>query len=328
VAGDERNALKASLEAGVINREQYDAIVARIESERTEGLSRDVRRRLLGAGLLLLAVLVAFIAVAYLSMGQRLALGSVSLAALSGLAAMTWRDPSKIDLSRGLLGVAVFDAIVVLLLARWERYLYLESHVAALVAVTAFGAVLGIRENSTWLASSSFAALYVGLVTAGIPYGWDATAWILAFAVGFAVGVVVLVWAWSLGALPFLRNRYVRRRKVLSQLARGHLVLFDIYLFYGIVVWQTRFGFTSATDFAFTGVVPFLVALAAVLYARNTRDTKLLNVATILIAVIAWMVVPVSGGFFVWPAAILVTAGALIYLGTRKRVQQTVGPSA
>lgn len=314
-----RDSLRAALRDGVISREQYDALIARMQTDHAEGVSADVRRRLVAAGLLLLGILAVFLAVAYLTMGQRLALVSIGLGASAALAAYVWRDPSKVDLSRGLLGLAVFEAMLVLLLARWERHIDLEAHVAMLVAVAGFGAGFGIQQNSTWLATPSFVALYVGLVTAGLPVGSDFSIAVLAFSAAFALGVVGLVWAWGRGAMLRAREGYVRRKRVLASLARGHLVLFDIYLFYGLVILLYRLRLATTESLAMAGFPPFLVALVAILYARKTRDPKLLTVGAILLAVVAWIFVPISGTFFVAPVAVLVTAAALIYLGIRRR---------
>ena len=324
--GGSVESLEAALRDGVITQEQYDALVARLGADRETRLSEDLRRRLVGAGLLLLGAFVVFLALTYLSMGQRLALVSAALVATSCLAVMFWRDPAKVDLSRGLLGLGMFEAMLVLLLARWERYLGLEAHVGALVVVAGFGAILGIVQNSTWLASPSFLALYVGLVTAGLPVGSDFLVGVLLFSVVVAAGVVGLVWAWRRGALKGLHDAYVRRQRALGQLARGHLVLFDLYLPIGLSALLIRppVG-VSMEAYAVIGLAPFLVALVAVLYARAVRDPKLLTSASLLMVAVAW--VPWARSV-VLPVAILVTAGVLIYLGIQRRRPMPTSKSA
>lgn len=310
----EVESLGAALREGVISQEQYDALVARLQRERAAQVSTEMRRRLLWVGLVLLAILVVFLSASLLTVGQRLVVVVVALFPSVGLAARFWPDPEKFHLSRGLLGLAILEGMVALLLARWERYLGLEPHLAGLVAVTAFGAILGIQQNSTWLASPSFAAFYAGFLTLGYPMGTDFFGTVLGVSIALAVGVVIIAWAWKMEKLVALRDAYERRKTVLGQLARGHFVLFTLYLFPALLF---LLGAWNTAQVSLAGLVPFLVALVGVLYARRMNDWKLLSVSSVLLALLAWLVVPFTG-VFVWPVAVLVTAGVLIYLGVRR----------
>ena len=323
----ETDSLDSALRDGIITREQYDILKARQHAERSEQVSDQVRRRLLWVGLLLLAVLVFFLSIAFLTVGQRLLVTGGGLVATLVGAVLLWRDPNKVHLSRGLLGLSMIETMVVLLLARWEGYLNLEAHLSALIAVTVFGALLGIYKNSTWLASPSFVAFYIGFVTVGLPLTPDLYLAALAVSIGAAVLVVGVVWTWRLGGLIRLRDAYMRRAMVFGQLARGHFLLFNLYLLVGLAVLFSRLQIPYDVIGPVTGLMPFLVALVAVLYARSTNDPKLLTVASVVLALDAWFFVFASGNFYVWPVAVLVTAGILIYLGVRRRSRPIVGVS-
>lgn len=310
--------LESALRDGVITREQYDALVARMGRERSEEISDRTRRRVLWIGLVLLGILVLYVSVSFLTVGQRLALVLGALIATVAGAAFWWRDPDRFDLSRGLVGLAVVEAMIALFLARQESYVSQDEHLAILIAVTSFGALLGIRQSSTWLASPSFFALYVGLVSVGFSYLTEVHVVALAASVTIAVASAAIVAAWHAGYLAGLRDAYERRRRVLGQLARGHLLLFGLYLPVGILIVLPRAGFVDEPFLSFAVLPSYLVALVAVLYARWTQDAKLLTTSSVLLALVTWLFLLASGRVYVWPVAVLVTAAVLIFLGVRR----------
>lgn len=311
----EEESLEAALREGVISREQYEVLVAKMVRDRLEEISERTHRRVLWIGLVLLGILVLYASVSFLTVGQRLTLVLGALIATAIAAVLFWRDREKFDLSRGLVGLAVVEAMIALFLARHESYVSQDTHLLVLIAVTSFGAFLGIHQNSTWLASPSFFALYIGLLSVGFSFQTEVHVLALGVSVTIALAVAGMVGAWHAGYLLKLRDAYARRRGVLGQLARGHLVLFGLYLPVGILIVLPRAGFVDESVSWLVALPSYLVALIAVLYARWAKDVKLLTTASILLALVTWLFLFASRRVYVWPFAVLVTASVLIFLG-------------
>lgn len=312
--GDDRSSLEEALRDGLITKDQYEALRERFEARHARQATSRISRRLTWTGLVLVGLFVLFYAAFFLDEAARIALTTGVLAVTAVLAAALWKDPERVHLSRGLLGLAVLEGVALLLLLRLTGDLPLGPYLVGLILTTLAGTGFGIRENSTWLASPSAAAFYVGIVPAGLPLDRTFIEAVFAVSVALAVLVALLVAAWETGRLHDLRAAYLRRRESVSQLARGHLVLFVLYTILALIVLEP-FGIRGAASDA-VGTVPFLLALAALLYARYTGDEKLLTVSSLLLAGVAWAFLWVTHRFLLfWPAGVLVTAAVLIYLG-------------
>jgi len=331
LADRDRNALEAAVRDGLITHDQYEALRSRLEAEKAHREAETVGRKAMWVGLVLLAIVGAFLAFVFLDLGQRIVLLGVAVAITAGISAWLLRDPGKTTLSRGLLGLTIFEASLLLLLATQDGRIPLEWSVAILATATSFGLILGIYEDSAWLASPSVASLYLYLYFSGVMFGYDFWVPLLIVSVAIALGVVGLTAAWHAGRLVRLRQAYLRRRASLGQLARAHLVLFDLYLAAVLPFVVFRSVPSDTVTFSLLGLVPFLVALVAVLYVRWSSDPKLMTVSSFLLVAVAWIFVFVSGRFYgwpfyLWPTAVIVTAAVLIYLGVRR--QRATAPSA
>jgi hypothetical protein len=310
--------LEGALRDGVISREQYDVLAARMRLERREETSERTRRRILWVGLVLLGILVIYLAGSYLiAAAERLVVVSVGLVATAIAAIVFWRDPEKFELSRGLVGLAVVEAAFALVLVRQAGQLPQTELQILLAAVCGFGVLLGIHQNSTWLASPSFFAFYAGFFFVGVPYQTEFQLAVLGLSLTIAAIVPVILWAWHEGQLRSLQDAYVRRQRALGQIARGHLVLFGLYLPFGLLIASPRIGLPYDGYWLY-GLPSFGIALLAILYARWRTDEKLLMDASILLALVSWLFLYLSRSVYTWPLAVFMTAAVLIYLGVRR----------
>ncbi|MFQ6013231.1 MAG: hypothetical protein ACE5LS_06270 [Thermoplasmata archaeon] len=317
-------ALEAALREGIISEDQYEALKARLARERTRETTGLAARRLLWTGLVLVASLVIYVTTVFLDYQQRIAILGVGLGITFGLALWLWRQPGRFTLSRGLLGLAIFQFAILLLLLQAFQSIPGSALLVALTIVTILGASLGIRENSTWLATPSVVSFYIGFLggPGGALVSFDTlleTTLIVSLVI--AVLVAVLLWAWRRGQLRSAHAWYLRREAALGQLGRGHFVLFTVFVFLVLVVLAPsgrRFFFDQAPVTA--SLIPFGIALAGLLYAWRTENTQLLAVASFLILLLTRLLVPFSG-VTLWPIAVSVTAALLIYLGLRIRGQ-------
>lgn len=316
------DSLKSALRDGVITKEQYEALRIRLQTERAGKAMNLAARRLVWIGLILIGILVVSLSLLYLNLSQRMLFLAPALTATATVSFLFWRDVRRFSLSRGLLGLAIFEATILLVLFREYAGLPPVQVLGFLVPVTLFGTILGLHQNSTWLATPSVFSFYVGFFWSGL---WTVVSFdqlliaVLLISVSIAAGITLMVWGWRTGRLRRLREEYLRRETSLGQLARGHLILFVVFLVLALSVTLPRTGMGFELASLLAGLVPFMVALTVVIYARRTDDAKLLNVATLLLALVAWLFVPFSRNLLVWPLAVLLTAAVLIYLGVRRQ---------
>lgn len=325
------DSLEAAFREGEISEDQYEALKARLARGRARQATGLAARRLLWTGLILVAILVIYTAFFFLDNLQRIAVLGAGLGGAVAFAALLWRRPERFVLSRGLLGLSIFLFAVLLILLQSVQGAPGLVLLAALTTVTALGAILGVRENSTWLATPSVVSFYVGFMGLGIAllsfYAFVEAVFVASIVI--AALIVGVLWAWGRGRLRGAREWYRRREATLGQLGRGHFVLFTLFVFFALVALpQLGGGLLFVGGFFLATLIPFGLALAGLLYAWRTANGKLLTVASLLILVLGWFFVPFSGITF-WPIALAVTAAVLIYLGLRSRWRTPSGqPSA
>ena len=311
--------MDSALREGLITQEQYHALRVRMAAAVVREETEAVGRRVLWIGLLLLAIFVASLTLLVLDRTERIVVVSGALTASFFLAIAFWRDARKVTLSRGMLGLTVFSTMVLLLLLL-SSGLTEEMFLSLLVPLTIAGTVLGIQQNSTWLASPSAASFYIGFIFSNISSRYSLIREALVASVLIAIAVAILLVSWRNGRLPLLRDAYRRREVSIGQLARGHFALFVLFLPFALIDFLSRIGIYESGVVASAGLVPFLVAFAGVLYARSTRDRKLLTVSSLIVPAVAWLFLPFSRfPAVLWPVALLVTAAVLIYLGITTR---------
>ena len=291
------DSLEAAFREGEISEDQYEALKARLARERAQKATGLAARRLLWTGLILVAILVIYVALVFLDQPQRIAVLGAGLGTTLAFAFLLWRQPDRFTLSRGLLGLTIFQFTVLLLLLQGFQSVPHSALLAALTVVTVLGAVLGIRENSTWLATPSVLSFYIGFIGLGIAFGvgiafvsFNAFIEIL-LVVSLVITALVtgLLWAWRLGRLRRMRTWYLRSEAALGQLGRAHFVLFTLFVFLALAVLPPfGGGFFFGPPRFLPILVPFGIALAGLLYAWKTENGKLLTVASLLILVLAW----------------------------------------
>ena len=322
------DSLEAAYREGEISEDQYEALKARLVRKRAQKATRLAARRLLWTGLILVAILVIWVALTLLDQTQQIAVLGAGLGTTLAFTLLLWRQPDRFTLSRGLLGLTIFQFAVLLLLLQDFQSVPRVALLPALIVVTVFGAVLGIRENSTWLATPSVLSFYIGFIGLGFVFvSFNAlieTSLVVSAAI--AAFVTVLLGAWRLGQLQRVHTWYLHSEAALGQLGRGHFVLFTLFVFFGLAVLEPfGGGYFFGPPRLVPILAPFGIALAGLLYAWKTANGKLLTVASLLILVLAWFLIPFSGGLVLWPIAVSVTAAVLIYLGLRSRLTSSSG---
>jgi hypothetical protein len=320
------DSLEAAYREGEISEDQYEALKARLVRKRAQKATRLAARRLLWTGLILVAILVIWVALTLLDQTERIAVLGAGLGTTLAFTLLLWRQPDRLTLSRGLLGLTIFQFTVLLLLLQGFESVPHAALLPALIVVTVLGAVLGIRENSTWLATPSVLSFYIGFIGLGIAFvSFNALVETSVYvSVVIAAVVAVLLGAWRLGQLQRVHTWYLRSEAALGQLGRGHFVLFTHFMFFALTVVEPfGGGYLFGPSRLVPILVPFGIALAGLLYAWKTENGKLLTVASLLILALAWFLLPFSGVLALWPIAVSVTAAVLIYLGLRSRLRSS-----